>query len=164
MHITPLIETVSLCKVYGMGDIQVNALDGVDLQISRGVRGHHGPIGLGQKHPDEYLSAASTGPPAAAYFLDGQNVSGLNKVQLAGIRNRQIGFVFQSFNLLPRTSALRNVMLPLVYKREDTLPQRAARRSPMDALEAVGLADRATHEPMSSPAVRSSAWPSPGPW
>jgi putative ABC transport system ATP-binding protein len=86
-------------------------------------------------------------PSAGHYLLAGEDISDLNKVQLAAIRNRQIGFVFQSFNLLPRASALHNVMLPLVYKRSEKLKPADREARALAALEAVGLADRAHHEP-----------------
>jgi putative ABC transport system ATP-binding protein len=87
-------------------------------------------------------------PTEGRYVLAGEDVSGLDKVRLAAIRNRKIGFVFQSFNLLPRTSAVRNVMLPLVYKRNGaTLAGHERTERAIAALEAVGLADRANHEP-----------------
>ncbi len=86
-------------------------------------------------------------PTDGQYLLAGQDVSGLDKVHLAAIRNRQIGFIFQSFNLLSRTSALQNVLLPLVYKRHSKLSNAERQEVAMAALEAVGLADRAQHEP-----------------
>ena len=86
-------------------------------------------------------------PSEGSYILNGINISDLDKAQLAVIRNRQIGFIFQSYNLLPRTSALRNVMLPLVYQRNGSLSQSERKDKAMAVLEAVGLADRAHHEP-----------------
>ncbi len=146
MHITPLIETVSLCKFYGMGEIQVKALDGVDLGINRGEYvAIMGSSGSGKSTLMNILGCLDR-PTEGRYLLGGVDVSGLSKVQLAAIRNQQIGFVFQSFNLLPRTSALRNVMLPLVYKRQDRLSPKAREEIALDALEAVGLGARANHE------------------
>ena len=147
MNQNRLIEIVDLRKYYGMGDIQVRALDGVDLGINHGeFVAIMGPSGSGKSTLMNILGCLDR-PTDGRYYLGGEDVSSLNKVQLAAIRNRQIGFVFQSFNLLPRTSALRNVMLPLVYKRQDKLSPKEREEIAMDALEAVGLADRAHHEP-----------------
>lgn len=147
MNTQPLIEIVDLRKYYGMGDIQVKALDGVDLGINHGeFVAVMGPSGSGKSTLMNILGCLDR-PTGGRYDLAGEDVSRLNKIQLAAIRNRQIGFVFQSFNLLPRTSALRNVMLPLVYKRQDKLSPTEREEIAMGALEAVGLADRAFHEP-----------------
>ena len=147
MNDKPLIEIADLCKYYGTGDIQVRALDGVDLGINPGeFVAIMGPSGSGKSTLMNILGCLDR-PTDGRYYLAGEDVSSLNKVQLAAIRNRQIGFVFQSFNLLSRTSALRNVMLPLVYKRQNKLSQREREEIAMKALEAVGLADRANHEP-----------------
>jgi putative ABC transport system ATP-binding protein len=142
-----IIQTEDLRKYYGMGNILVKALDGVDLGINRGeFVAIMGPSGSGKSTLMNILGCLDR-PTDGRYYLAGEDVSSLNKVQLAAIRNRQIGFVFQSFNLLARTSALRNVMLPLVYKRQDKLSPKEREEIAMDALEAVGLADRAGHEP-----------------
>lgn len=142
-----IIEILDLRKYYGMGDIQVKALDGVDLGINHGeFVAIMGPSGSGKSTLMNILGCLDR-PTDGRYYLGGEDVSSLNKVQLAAIRNRQIGFVFQSFNLLARTSALRNVMLPLVYKRQDKLSPKEREEIAMEALEAVGLADRAHHEP-----------------
>jgi putative ABC transport system ATP-binding protein len=92
------------------------------------------------------LGCLST-PTSGTYFLDGQDVSGLDKVQLAAIRNSKLGFVFQSYNLLPRTSALRNVMLPLIYDRTHKVPREQWEAKAREMLEAVGLGDRMDHQP-----------------
>jgi putative ABC transport system ATP-binding protein len=142
-----IIQTEDLRKYYGLGNIQVKALDGVDLGINRGeFVAIMGPSGSGKSTLMNILGCLDR-PTDGRYYLAGEDVSSLNKVQLAAIRNRQIGFVFQSFNLLPRTSALRNVMLPLVYKRQDKLSPKEREAIAMEALEAVGLSDRAHHEP-----------------
>jgi putative ABC transport system ATP-binding protein len=143
-----IIQTHELKKIYGMGDIQVAALDGVDINIKRGeFVAIMGQSGSGKSTLMNILGCLDR-PTSGLYLLNGEDVGGLDKVQLASIRNRQIGFVFQSFNLLSRTSALRNVMLPLVYKRQNKLGQKDREERAMAALEAVGLADRAHHEPM----------------
>ena len=144
----PIIQTHNLSKVYGMGDYQVAALDGVDICIEPGeFVAVMGPSGSGKSTLMNILGCLDRATNGR-YILDGEDVSKLDKVQLAAIRNRQIGFVFQSFNLLARTSALRNVMLPLVYKREGQLTPAQRAEVALAALDAVGLADRAQHEPM----------------
>jgi putative ABC transport system ATP-binding protein len=146
-----IIETYDLRKVYGMGDIQVKALDGVDIQIEAGeFVAVMGQSGSGKSTLMNIVGCLDR-PTDGRYVLNGMDISNMSKVQLAAIRNQRIGFVFQSFNLLARTSALRNVMLPLVYKRATnggSLSQNERREQAMGALEAVGLADRAHHEPM----------------
>jgi len=147
MNKKAIIETHNLHKVYGMGDIQVRALNGVDLHIDAGeFVAVMGPSGSGKSTLMNILGCLDR-PTEGQYRLAGEDVSKLNKVQLAAIRNRRIGFIFQSFNLLPRTDALRNVMLPLVYKRGNGRSLKEREEKAMAALEAVGLAERAHHEP-----------------
>jgi putative ABC transport system ATP-binding protein len=142
-----IIQTEALRKVYGMGEVQVTALDGVDIHIDEGeFVAVMGPSGSGKSTLMNILGCLDR-PTGGRYLLAGEDVSRLDKVQLAAIRNRHIGFIFQSFNLLPRTSALRNVMLPLVYRRQSQLTQAERLQRAMSALESVGLADRAYHEP-----------------
>ena len=144
---TAIIETRNLRKVYGMGDIQVNALDGVDIRIQPGeFVAIMGPSGSGKSTLMNILGCLDR-PTEGQYLLAGEDVSILDKVHLAAIRNRQIGFIFQSFNLLARTSALNNVLLPLVYKRQGKLSAAERRDKALEVLDAVGLADRANHEP-----------------
>ena len=144
----PIIQTFNLQKSYGMGEIQVNALAGVDIRINEGeFVAIMGPSGSGKSTLMNILGCLDR-PSDGRYLLAGEDVSHLNKVQLAAIRNRRIGFIFQSFNLLPRTNALRNVMLPLVYQHTNQLSLPEREEKAMAALEAVGLADRAHHEPM----------------
>lgn len=148
MSTTPIIQTQGLRKVYGMGDIQVNALDGVDLRISEGeFVAIMGPSGSGKSTLMNILGCLDK-PTEGRYILDGEEVDGLDKASLAVIRNQKIGFIFQSYNLLSRTSALENVMLPLLYQRNGRLSPKEREEKAMKALEAVGLADRAQHEPM----------------
>lgn len=142
-----IIQTRDLRKVYGMGDIQVHALDGVDIRINEGeFVAVMGPSGSGKSTLMNILGCLDR-PTQGQYLLAGEDVSGLDKIQLAAIRNRRLGFIFQSFNLLSRTSALRNVMLPLVYKRSEKLTPAEREQKALAALEAVGLAERAHHEP-----------------
>jgi putative ABC transport system ATP-binding protein len=146
-----IIQTYDLRKYYGMGDIQVKALDGVDIQIEAGeFVAIMGQSGSGKSTLMNIVGCLDR-PTDGRYILDGMDVSRMNKVQLAAVRNQRIGFVFQSFNLLARTSAVRNVMLPLVYKRTangGAIKQAQRKERAMAALEAVGLAERAHHEPM----------------
>ena len=142
-----IIQTKNLQKVYGMGDIQVKALAGVDIRIDEGeFVAIMGPSGSGKSTLMNILGCLDR-PTDGEYYLAGEDVSQMNKVQLAAIRNRRLGFIFQSFNLLPRTSSLRNVMLPLVYKRGGQLSQKQREEKAMAALDSVGLADRADHDP-----------------
>lgn len=142
-----LIEIDSLEKVYGEADIAVHALRGVQLTIRRGeFVAIMGPSGSGKSTLMNILGCLDR-PTGGRYVLDGEDVSTLDKNELADIRNAKIGFVFQSFNLLPRLSALKNVSLPLLYKWEDK-PNAAERESRATAaLESVGLGDRLHHRP-----------------
>ena len=137
-----MIELDSVTKVYRMGKVEVQALDSVSLSIGEGdLVAIMGPSGSGKSTMMNILGCLDV-PTEGHYRLDGVDVVGLRDRQLAEIRNRKIGFVFQSYNLIPRTSALRNVELPLVYAG---LPDRRARA--MSALRRVGLGDRARHMP-----------------
>ena len=136
-----IIQTSDLTKVYGMGDIQVAALAGVDVTINQGeFVAIMGPSGSGKSTFMNIIGCLDR-PTNGRYILDGEDVGSLDKVHLAEIRNRQIGFIFQSFNLLAKTSALENVVLPLVYKRAGRLAHKDREEKAMHALEAVGLAD-----------------------
>ena len=145
--IQAIIEASNLTKIYGMGDIQVAALDGVDVRIEPGeFVAVMGPSGSGKSTLMNILGCLDRATEGT-YLLAGEDVSGLDKAQLAEIRNRKIGFIFQSYNLLPRTPALKNVMLPLVYRRSNGLSHSEREEKAKAALEAVGLADRMQHEP-----------------
>ena len=140
-----LIELKSLIKTYRMGDIDVHALRGVDLNIDKGeFVAITGASGSGKSTMLNILGCLDL-PTSGEYVLEGIEVSGLNKRELADIRNEKIGFVFQGFNLLSRTSALENVELPLLYDRAGRIKDPA--RKAVDALTRVGLADRLHHEP-----------------
>ena len=142
--VTPLITTRELVKSYALGGFVVQALRGVSLSINTGeFVAVMGPSGSGKSTFMNLLGCLDT-PTAGEYLLAGERVSGLDGDALASIRNRRIGFVFQSFNLLPRTSALENIALPLLYcgVSTDERNRRAGKR-----LAEVGLADRGHHHP-----------------
>jgi putative ABC transport system ATP-binding protein len=139
-----LIEMHALTRVYQLGPQEIFALRGVDLTIEQGEYvAIMGPSGSGKSTLMNIIGCLDT-PTSGSYLLDGVPVETLDDDQLAAIRNRKIGFVFQTFNLLARTTALQNVELPLVYAR---VPRAERRRLAEEALEAVGLADRMSHQP-----------------
>ncbi len=139
-----MIQLRGITRVYDMGAVQVEALRGIDLEIAGNEYvAIMGPSGSGKSTLMNLIGCLDT-PTAGSYTLNGQDVSSLEGDDLAKIRNKRIGFVFQTFNLLPRADALRNVELPLVYGGIG-LKQRRARA--LEALERVGLADRADHRP-----------------
>jgi len=139
-----VILTSDLKKEYQLGTETVYALRGVDMQIKRNeFVAIMGPSGSGKSTLLNLIGCLDT-PTAGQYWLGGEEVSKLDDNDLARIRNRQIGFVFQTFNLLPRTTALHNVELPLIYSGT---PAKERHRRAREALDAVGLADRMTHHP-----------------
>ncbi|HSN54784.1 MAG TPA: ABC transporter ATP-binding protein [Candidatus Sulfomarinibacteraceae bacterium] len=139
-----LISITELRKIYHMGDTEVRALDGVDLEVAAGdYLAIMGPSGSGKSTLMNLVGCLDT-PTSGEYVLNGQPVSGLDDAELAHIRNREIGFVFQTFNLLSRATALANVELPLIYAR---MPSAKRRRLATEALEKVGLGDRIKHQP-----------------
>ena len=139
-----LIVLDEISKVYQMGHIQVHALRGVSLQVERGeMLAIVGASGSGKSTMMNVVGCLDQ-PSAGTYLLDDQDVGRLNDDRLAEIRNRQIGFVFQTFNLLARTDALQNVMLPMIYDGVRSAERRARAQQ---ALAAVGLADRMHHAP-----------------
>ena len=142
-----IIETVKLTKIYGMGDAAVVALNSVDIQINEGeFVAIMGPSGSGKSTLMNIIGCLSTAS-SGKYQLDGEEVSDLTKIELAEIRNRKIGYVFQTYNLLPRTTALRNVVLPLVYDRNRTTPPDKWDELAKNMLDKVGLSDRIHHQP-----------------
>ncbi|MGE5233483.1 MAG: ABC transporter ATP-binding protein [Acidobacteriota bacterium] len=139
-----LIELAGIQKVYDMGAEKVHALNGVDLLIERGeYTAIMGASGSGKSTLMNLLGCLDT-PSSGTYRLNGVEVQGLNDSELAAIRNREIGFVFQTFNLLARTDALHNVELPLIY---GGLPRHERRERAAEALRRVGLGDRMHHQP-----------------
>ena len=139
-----VISAENLTKIYRMGDVEVRALDGVSLEVPRGdFMAILGASGSGKSTLMNIIGCLDR-PSGGEYILDGQAVSKLSRPQLAGIRNRFIGFVFQGFNLLARTTALENVELPLIYSGHSG---RERHQRAKESLERVGLGDRMTHHP-----------------
>ncbi|MGZ9932294.1 ABC transporter ATP-binding protein [Streptomyces sp. NC-S4] len=140
----PVIEVRGLTKVYGQGETTVHALRGTSLTVQQGdYVAIMGQSGSGKSTLMNILGCLDV-PTDGDYFLDGTDVSGLSEQQLSILRNRKIGFIFQSFNLIPRMTALANVELPLAY---GGVKPAERRRRALAALEMVGLADRTGHEP-----------------
>jgi putative ABC transport system ATP-binding protein len=139
-----VIQTNDLKKIYTMGTVEVHALDGVSFTINRGdVVAIMGPSGSGKSTLMNLLGCLDH-PTSGSYILDGEEVQSLDDDQLADIRNRKVGFVFQSFNLLPRSTALANVELPMRYagiEKKERIERASA------ALDSVGLSDRIYHKP-----------------
>ena len=139
-----LIEIRDLVKVYEMGDVQVRALDGVSVEVEKGeFVAVMGPSGSGKSTLMNLIGCLDT-PTSGTYSLNRSEVSRLDDDELARIRNREIGFVFQTFNLLSRTSALENVEVPLVYAG---VPRAERKRRAQETLQMVGLGDRMHHQP-----------------
>lgn len=140
----PIIEAKDITKVYRLGDIDVHALRGVSLTINRGeFVAIMGPSGSGKSTFMNILGCLDK-PSNGEYLLEDIDIGNLDRDKLAAIRNKKIGFVFQVFNLLPRTSAIENVELPLLY---DGIPARERREKALEALNKVGLEGRGDHHP-----------------
>jgi putative ABC transport system ATP-binding protein len=147
MNEKTIIQTIDLTKVYGMGDVTVAALDGVSLEIKAGeFVAIMGPSGSGKSTLMHILGCLSR-PTSGQYILDGQDISEMSKKELAIVRNRKLGFIFQAYNLLPRTTALRNVRMPMLYDRDRTLSDEEGEQKAHKMLEMVGLGERVHHQP-----------------
>ncbi len=149
MSAQPIIETHDIKKIFGMGDASVTALDGISLTIEPGeFVAIMGPSGSGKSTLMHILGCLSR-PTSGRYILDGRDVSQLDNRELAFMRNQKIGFVFQAYNLLPRTTALRNVMLPLLYERREENHKTPEQREELarSILGRVGLGTRMEHQP-----------------
>jgi len=145
--VSKVIQVRNLLKTYVVGEVEVRALRGVNLEVERGeFLAVTGPSGSG-KSTFMHIVGCLDRPTSGQYLLDGQDVSRMTKDQLAAVRNRKIGFVFQGFNLLSRTSALDNVELPLLYGGGGTMKTSERHRRAMEVLTAVGLGNRADHHP-----------------
>ena len=141
-----LIEITGMTKVYGEDEAAVYALAGVDVQVHRGeFVAIMGPSGSGKSTLMNIVGCLDR-PTEGAYILDGRDVSQMSRDELAQVRNEKLGFIFQSFNLLPRLSALSNVMLPMLYTDEDVSDEDAEARA-ISSLTAVGLEKRLHHRP-----------------
>ena len=142
-----LIEIQGLTKIYGMDEATVHALAGVNMSVDKNefvaIMGHSGS---GKSTLMNILGCLDH-PTSGTYIFDGRDVSQLSKNDLADVRNQKLGFIFQSFNLLPRLSALANVMLPMLYNMDEDVSDEEAKRRAIAALEAVGLGDRLHHHP-----------------
>ena len=143
----PVISVKNLTKVYRMGEHEVRALRGVSLDIDHGeFCAVTGPSGSG-KSTFMHIAGCLDRPSSGQYFLDGSDVSRLSKDDLARVRNHKIGFVFQGFNLLTRTTALDNVELPLLYRSHDGFKSAERHKRALAVLDAVGLGERSHHMP-----------------
>lgn len=142
-----IIETIDIKKIYGSEENEVFALNGINLQIRSGeFVAIMGPSGSGKSTLMNLLACLDR-PTSGRYILAGEDVSEKSRKELALVRSRQLGFVFQSYNLLPRLTALENVMLPMIYQRNGKIPLDEQRAKAEAALENVGLKDRAHHMP-----------------
>jgi putative ABC transport system ATP-binding protein len=142
-----IIEITDLTKTYGTGNVAVHALRSVDAAVERGeFLAIMGPSGSGKSTLMNILGCLDR-PTSGTYVLDGEDVSRLSKNELARVRNRRIGFVFQSYNLLPRLTAAKNVTLPLLYNSQEGLTDRECHERAIAALESVGLGERVRHRP-----------------
>jgi putative ABC transport system ATP-binding protein len=140
----PLIETKDIVKDYDMGKVKVRALNGVSLSVEKGeFVAIMGPSGSGKSTLMHIIGCLDT-PTGGSYILDSTKVSELHKSDLAAIRNKEVGFVFQTFNLLPHLNILKNVELPLMYAG---IPYRSRIKQAKEVLESVGLGDRLRHKP-----------------
>ncbi len=144
---TPIIEIKDMFKVYGDGEAAVYALAGANTLVQRGeFVAVMGPSGSGKSTLMNIIGCLDR-PTSGSYLLDGRDISRLDKNELAEVRSQKIGFIFQSFNLLARLSALENVMLPMLYNLHEKLDTKEQHRRAVAALEAVGLGQRMSHHP-----------------
>jgi len=147
MNEEPIVETQDIRKFYGSGETRIAALDGVSMRVEpNSFVAIMGPSGSGKSTLMHILGCLDR-PSSGSYWLAGEEVSQLDREQLALLRNRRIGFVFQSYNLLARTTALDNVLLPLLYSRNGKITPAERLDRARKALEAVGLSDRGGHRP-----------------
>lgn len=144
---TPIIQTINLTKIYGEGESEVIALNEINLKIYEGeFVAVMGPSGSGKSTLLNILACLDH-PTEGQYILAGEDVSDYDRAELAAIRSRELGFVFQSYNLLPRLNALDNVMMPMMYRRDQHISPAERRKRAMFVLDMVGLSERAHHMP-----------------
>ncbi|OGN91226.1 MAG: macrolide ABC transporter ATP-binding protein [Chloroflexi bacterium RBG_13_48_10] len=142
-----MIEIDRITKIYKMGDVQVTALDGVCLTVQQGeFLAIMGPSGSGKSTLMNILGCLDR-PSSGTYLLAGEDVSRMSREQLAHIRNQKIGFIFQSYNLLTQASAIQNVLMPIVYRRNGHISNKERLMMAHNALASVGLTDRDQHKP-----------------
>ncbi len=142
-----IILTEALTKFYGRGDVEVRALDGISMSINEGeFVAIMGPSGSGKSTMMNILGCLDR-PTSGKYFLAGEDVSQMDKTQLALIRNKRLGFIFQSYNLLQQLTAIENVMLPLLYTHNGFVPDAVQKEKAVQTLTAVGLEQRMYHRP-----------------
>jgi len=147
MEKQPIIETIDLKKIYGVGDAEVAAVNGISIKIYAGeFVAIMGPSGSGKSTLMNILACLDR-PTEGQYILDGEDVSEYSRKELALIRSQKLGFVFQSFNLLSRATALDNVIMPIIYRRENRISPKERMEIAVSALESVGLAERMHHLP-----------------
>jgi putative ABC transport system ATP-binding protein len=147
MSVASIIEIDQITKIYKMGNVQVTALDGVSLTVQPGkFLAIMGPSGSGKSTLMNILGCLDR-PTSGTYLLEGQDVSRMSREQLAHIRNQKIGFIFQSYNLLTQASALQNVLMPVVYRRNGHISNKERVEIARHILVSVGLADRDNHKP-----------------
>lgn len=144
---TSIIKTENLKKIYQMGEVEVPALNGVSIHIEQGeFVAIMGPSGSGKSTLMNILGCLDS-PTSGAYHLDDQDVSTLDRAQLAHIRNEKLGFIFQSYNLLPRMTAMENVMLPMMYNKNAVGIHERMNQKAEELLKLVGLGERIHHQP-----------------
>jgi putative ABC transport system ATP-binding protein len=142
-----IIEIDQITKIYKMGDVQVTALDGISLSVQAGeFLAIMGPSGSGKSTLMNILGCLDR-PTSGTYLLAGEDVSRMSREQLAHIRNQKIGFIFQSYNLLTQATALQNVLMPIVYRRNGNISNKGRLEIAHNALVSVGLNDRDNHKP-----------------
>jgi putative ABC transport system ATP-binding protein len=147
MSDTTVIDLNEISKIYQMGDVKVTALDGISLAVHEGeFLAIMGPSGSGKSTLMNILGCLDR-PTSGTYLLAGEDVSRMNREQLARIRNQKIGFIFQSYNLLTQATAIQNVLMPVVYRRDGHITNQERLEMAHDALISVGLIDRDKHKP-----------------
>jgi putative ABC transport system ATP-binding protein len=147
MSDTTVIDLSEITKIYQMGDVKVTALDGISLAVHEGeFLAIMGPSGSGKSTLMNILGCLDR-PTSGTYLLAGEDVSRMNREQLARIRNQKIGFIFQSYNLLTQATAIQNVLMPVVYRRDGHNTNQERLEMAHDALISVGLIDRDKHKP-----------------